>query len=113
MVELTFYSLRMIRLMTQTEVAAACETSEEGSDGDDDKGMRIMRQASAAVEMARIQRITRVGNGVHFPGIGVTGGGKSRLTSIDSKRGGRGSLDDVSFNGSDSFNTYTLEGSGT
>lgn len=76
--------------------------------------MRSMLQASAAIEMARIQRITRVGEGAHPGGIAGIGGLKSRLMgNTPPKESGRDSLDEVSFNGSDSFNTYTLESSST
>lgn len=69
---------------------------EEGGEHEDE-GMRIMLQASAALEVARIQRITRVDS----PG-GVGG----RL-SINRKN--NNSFDGDSFDGSDSFTMYTLE----
>ncbi|CAM9851628.1 unnamed protein product, partial [Hapterophycus canaliculatus] len=95
------------------EVAAADKTSGEESGRREDEGMRTMLQASAAMEVARIQRLTRVGEGTHLAGAGGAGGLNSRLMGNGPHKGSRDSLDDISFNGTDSFDTYTLESSGT
>lgn len=84
------------------EVAAADGTlGEEGSD-DEDEGMRIMLQASAALEVARIQRNTRVESPAG------AGGWNSKQASAAS-RSSLDSFDEESFEGSGSFTTYTLE----
>lgn len=83
------------------EVAAAdCTLGEEGCD-DEDEGMRIMLQASAALEVARIQRITRV----ESPSGGACGWNPKNQSA--SRRSD--SFEDETFDGSDSFTMYTLE----
>ncbi|CAM9090784.1 unnamed protein product, partial [Scytosiphon promiscuus] len=105
---MTITALRALK-----EVAAADETTGEGSGGGQDRGMRIMLQASAAIEVARIQRITRVGEGAHPAGVGGAGGLKPRLMGNGPKAGSGDALDEISFDGSDSFDTFTLESSST
>lgn len=94
------------------EVAAGENTlfGEEGSEVEDE-GMRIMLQASAAAEVARIQRITRVGadNVVGSPGGGVGGLNSRPLIGKDPRGDRQSSFEDVSFDGSDSFTMYTVD----
>lgn len=81
--------------MSLTEVAAAdANLGEEGGEHEDE-GMRIMLQASAALEVARIQRITRVESPANF-----------KQASHNQRSD---SFDEDSFDGSDSFTMYTLE----
>lgn len=78
------------------EVAAADDTLGEEGGEHEDEGMRIMLQASAALEVARIQRIMRVEN------PGGVGARHSMGRNSDS-------FDGDSFDGSDSFTMYTLD----
>ncbi|CAB1108175.1 unnamed protein product [Ectocarpus sp. CCAP 1310/34] len=94
------------------EVAAGENTlfGEEGSNVQDE-GMRIMLQASAAAEVARIQRISRVGGDklIGSPGEGVGGLNSRPLIRNDLTRDRQSSFEDVSFDGSDSFTMYSVD----
>ncbi|CAM9601743.1 unnamed protein product [Ectocarpus sp. 6 AP-2014] len=94
------------------EVAAGENTllGEEGSDVEDE-GMRIMLQASAAAEVARIQRITRVGgdNIIGSPGGGVGGQNSRPLMGNDPRGDRQSSFEDISFDGSGSFTMYSVD----
>lgn len=85
------------------EVAAADKT-EDGGEDDKDEGMRIMLQASAALEVARIQRMTRVGGDNPIGSTVGIGGSKNNDLKRDN-------VNEVSYYSSDdeSFLSYTLE----
>lgn len=90
--EITFYS----------EVAAADNAGEEG-DKDEDEDMRVMLQASAALEVARIQRMTRV-VGDNTGSSGGIGGANPRLGSTDAVQAVSYYSDE-----DETFVSYTLE----
>ncbi len=81
---------------------AAAENTKDGGEDSEDEGMRIMLQASAALEVARIQRMTRAGGEVGST-VGIGGS-----MNNDPKRD---NVKDVSYYSSDdeSFLSYTLE----
>lgn len=81
---------------------AAADTimGEKGGERED-AGMRIMLQASAALEVARIQRLARM----ESPG-GVTGQNGQQLGTMVRNSD---SFDTESFDGGDSFTTCTFQ----
>eukprot|EP00752_Nemacystus_decipiens_P009115 g8139.t1 len=82
------------------EVAAAeCSQGEECSEIEDE-GMRIMLQASAALEVARIQRITRV-----EPSSAAAPWNPKQYPA--SQRSD--SFNEITYDGSDSFTMYTID----